>query len=175
MILFISWSLQTAAEYEAQYWSQVNSPHNEEINLTDIVKPNSTIFAYAQHCHEATVTLALGLHNTNEGRCVYVCVCMWSCEWVIDTIHARGVTCRSHACVSWLTIQKLVMDDLLDNLEIFGLTNSRWHRAFNGTINHIRVIDTLTVQDSASSNMNHVDTKHASHDWHAATCIHHHT
>ena len=53
---------------------QLNSPHNEEINLTSIVRPNSTIFAYAQHCHEATVALALALHDTNEGEYETVCV-----------------------------------------------------------------------------------------------------
>lgn len=49
------------------YWTQVNSTHNDAINLKSIVVPGSTIFSYAQHCHEATLTLAMALHETSKG------------------------------------------------------------------------------------------------------------
>ena len=60
--------MQMAAEYEELYWAKVHSLHNEVIDLMSIVKPGSTIFTYAQHCHEATLALALALHNTNRGE-----------------------------------------------------------------------------------------------------------
>ena len=65
-------ALQTAAQYEDLYWVKVGSPANQEIDLASIVKPSHNIFAYAQHCHEATLTLAMALHNTSRGN---VCDC----------------------------------------------------------------------------------------------------
>ena len=61
-------ALQTAAQYEDLYWAKVGSPANQEIDLASIVKPSRNIFAYSQHCHEATLTLAMALHNTSRGN-----------------------------------------------------------------------------------------------------------
>lgn len=49
------------------YWTKVNSPANEAIDLSSIVLPSQDIFAYAQHCHEATLALAMALHRTSTG------------------------------------------------------------------------------------------------------------
>jgi gamma-aminobutyric acid type B receptor len=55
----------TAAEFEKLYYSKISSPQNQEIDLTNFVSPSSRVFSYAQQCHEATLALAMALHNTS--------------------------------------------------------------------------------------------------------------
>ena len=56
--------LQTASEYERLYWEYF---YSSELNLTEVVGDENAIFAYSQHCHEATLALALALHRTIQG------------------------------------------------------------------------------------------------------------
>ena len=60
-------SLQTASEFEAQYWKHISSSLNAglPVNLTSLVQ--DTPFFYAQHCHEATLAFALALNKTISG------------------------------------------------------------------------------------------------------------
>jgi gamma-aminobutyric acid type B receptor len=58
----------TAAEFEKLYYSKISSPQNKEIDLTKFVSPSSGVFSYAQQCHEATLALAMALHNTSTGE-----------------------------------------------------------------------------------------------------------
>ncbi|CAI8012114.1 Gamma-aminobutyric acid type B receptor subunit 1 [Geodia barretti] len=54
----------TAAMYIEHYREAVLMEVNEEINLRSYIPDRSDPFYYAQHCHEATLTLAFALNKT---------------------------------------------------------------------------------------------------------------
>ena len=45
---------------------------NEEINLRSYIPDRSDPFYYAQHCHEATLTLAFALNKTINGEHIFL-------------------------------------------------------------------------------------------------------
>ena len=67
MLHTYSLSLQTASEFEVQYWRHINSSLNAglPVDLTSLVQ--DAPFVYAQHCHEATLAFALALNKTISG------------------------------------------------------------------------------------------------------------
>ena len=74
-------STQTGAVYEELYWPNVHSPANQPIDLASIVLDTQDIFAYAQHCHEATLALAMALHRTSTGDLLL-------CAFIMGTLKA---------------------------------------------------------------------------------------
>ena len=57
---------QTLTDFEEQYLEKIHSPINADIELGELA--NGNVFAYSQHCHEATLALASALHKTSTGQ-----------------------------------------------------------------------------------------------------------
>ena len=57
--------IQTAAAFRQEFFRQARNPLNNDLNIAELI--GDMFPSFAPPCHEATLALALALHNTNEG------------------------------------------------------------------------------------------------------------